>query len=96
VTDSEKNEYIYIYKYFLTLEKHKDSFQLIIVDNKIPDALFDELKGYVRKHFRTNIPCTEIDFIDDALAPSEISKFNLSSEGDVFGDIDFDEEFPPF
>lgn len=94
MTDSEKNENIY--KYLLTLEKHKDSFQLIIVDNDIPDALFDELKGYVRKHFSTNIPGTEIGFIDDALAPSEISKFNLTSENDVFGDFDFDEEFPPF
>ncbi|MEC4049324.1 hypothetical protein OX284_007770 [Flavobacterium sp. SUN046] len=94
MTDSEKNENIY--KYLLTLEKYKDSFQLIIVDNDIPDALFDELKGYVRKHFSTNIPGTEIGFIDDVLAPSEASNLNLSSENDIFGDFDFDEEFPPF
>lgn len=94
MTDSEKNENIY--KYLLTLNKHKESFQLIIVDNDIPDALFDDLKGYVRKHFSTNVPGTEIGFIDDVLASSVTSKFNLSSEDDVFGDFDFDEEFPPF
>lgn len=95
MTDSEKNENIY--KYLLKLNKHKDSFQLIIVDNDIPDALFDDLKGYIRKHFSTtNIPGTEIGFIDDAKAPFTN---HLESQFDLFGneeerwkDVDFDDE----
>lgn len=94
MTDSEKNENIY--KYLLTLEKHKDSFQLIIVDNDIPDALFDDLKGYVRKHFSTNITGTEIGFIDDARGMTENSQLDLFGSDDAFGDFDINEEFPPF
>lgn len=99
MTDSEKNENIY--KYLLTLDKQKDSFQLIIVDNDIPDALFDDLKGYIRKHFSTNIPGTEIGFIDDARASISENlgqQFDLfENEEDRWKDVDLDnDETPPF
>lgn len=94
MTDSEKYENIY--KYLLTLESFKDSFQLIIVDNDIPDSLYDKLKGYVRKHFSTNpLPGTEIGFIDDARTQF-LSKSNqqfdlFENDNDRFKDIDFDD-----
>lgn len=98
MTDSEKYENIY--KYLLTLDLFKDSFQLIIVDNDIPNSLYDNLKGYVRKHFSTNsLPGTEIGFIDDARTPllnKSEQQFDLF-ENDIerFRDIDFDSEEPP-
>lgn len=94
MTDSEKNENIY--RYLLTLNNLKDSFQLIIVDNDIPDALFDDLKGYVRKHFSTNIEGTEIGFIDDArtsLTNNSDQQFDLfENEDDRWKDVDLDDE----
>jgi hypothetical protein len=97
MTDSEKNENIY--KYLLTLDKYKDSFQLIIVDNDIPDALFDDLKGYIRKHFSTNIPGTEIGFIDDARASISENmgqQFDLfENEDDRWKDVNWDDEETP-
>lgn len=97
MTDSEKNENIY--KYLLTLDKQKDSFQLIIVDNDIPDALFDDLKGYIRKHFSTNIPGTEIGFIDDARASISENlgqQFDLfENEEDRWKDVDLDNDETP-
>ncbi|MFZ4672401.1 MAG: hypothetical protein ACOYLT_10345 [Flavobacterium sp.] len=98
MTDSEKNENIY--KYLLTLEKYKNSFQLIIVDNDIPNALFDDLKGYIRKHFSTtNIPDTEIGFIDDARASISNNfeqQFDLfDNDDDRLKDVDWDNEETP-
>jgi len=85
MTDYEKHENIY--RYLLTLSQYKDSFQLIIVDNDIPDALYENLKGFVRKHFSTNIPGTEIGFIDDALI-STITTQQDSAQFDLFGSDD--------
>lgn len=97
MTDSEKYENIY--KYLLTLDSFKDSFQLIIVDNDIPDSLYDNLKGFVRKHFSINpIPGTgtEIGFIDDARTPfsnNSEQQFDLfGSDDERFKDVDFDLE----
>ena len=99
MTDSEKNENIY--KYLLTLNSLKDSFQLIIVDNDIPDALFDDLKGYIRKHFSTtNIPGTEIGFIDDArpsISTTIEEQFDLfGSEEERWKDVNLDDEQEQF
>ncbi len=96
MTDYEKHENIY--RYLLTLTKYKDSFQLIIVDNDIPDTLYDNLKGFVRKHFSTNIPGTEIGFIDDALMSNipnqqDSNQFDLfGSDNERFEDLDWDKE----
>lgn len=97
MTDYEKHEKIY--KYLLTLSQYKDSYQLIIVDNDIPDSLYEELKGFVRKHFSTNIAGTEIGFIDDAYTPivtdeGQFDLFGMDDDKDVLGDVDFDEDVP--
>lgn len=98
MTDYEKHENIY--RYLLTLSKYKDSFQLIIVDNDIPDTLYESLKGFVRKHFSTNIPGTEIGFIDDAniniSTPVEDGQFDLfGSEEERWDGIDFNNDDEP-
>lgn len=92
MTDSEKNENIY--KYLLTLDKHRESFQLIVVDNDIPIALSGQLNTFVRKHFSTNTAGTEIGFIDDALETSTNNQINLPPNNNTFGDFDFEEKFP--
>lgn len=98
MTDFEKYENLY--RYVLSLNKFKDSFQLIIVDNDIPETLSEDIQGYVRKHFSTNIPGTEIGFIDDALIntnPSQFDLFGFSDDDEsVLGDVDFDEDIPLF
>ncbi|WP_338840572.1 hypothetical protein [Flavobacterium ginsenosidimutans] len=96
MTDFEKYENLY--KYVLSLNKFKDSFQLIIVDNDIPETLSEDMQGYIRKHFSTNIPGTEIGFIDDILTDtnskqSDLFNFN-DDDDDILKDVDFDEDIP--
>lgn len=98
MTDGSKYENIY--KYLLTLQKFKDSFQLIIVDNDIPEGLSKELEPYIRKHFSTsNIAGAEIGFIDDFRGTESLKQIDLfdSKTGDVMNDeinedVDFDDD----
>ncbi len=95
MNDSKKYENIY--KHLISLNKSSNSFQIIIVDNDIPESMSSDLKPYIRKHYtvNSNIAGTEIGFINDAIQNSEISKditfINRLNEG-IEGDISFDED----
>lgn len=100
MTDGSKYENIY--KYLLTLQKFKDSFQLIVVDNDIPEALSEELQPYIRKRFSTtNAAGAEIGFIDDFRLSEQMQQFNLFDKSaddvqddEIKEDVDFDDEDP--
>lgn len=93
MTDSEKYENIY--KYLLSLNKNKESFQLIIVDNDIPASLYTELNGLVRKHFSANpLPGADVGFIDDARVstrPKEEDRLP-TDDNELLKDVDWDKE----
>jgi DNA repair exonuclease SbcCD ATPase subunit len=65
MNDSDK--YKNIYMYLLKLQKKFNNFQVIVVDNDIPDELRSELKPFIRKYFSTNGDGVKIKkgFIDD-------------------------------
>lgn len=97
MNDSKKYENIY--KYLMALNKSSNSFQIIIVDNDIPESLNSDLKPYVRKHFivNSNMIDSEIGFINDAIPNSEpttdfrlLNRLNDEIEGDISFDIDDD------
>ena len=108
MNDSKKYENIY--KYLLKLNKRSsESFQMIIVDNDIPNGLADELQPYIKKHFITNSSNSEseIGFIDDAKGYSTLiieNEFstdinfidNIMQTGDKFEEEDEDEDEVPF
>ncbi|WP_417888122.1 DUF3732 domain-containing protein [Zunongwangia sp.] len=66
---NDANKYEKIYDYLNKLHQNKSvSFQMIIVDNDIPDKLSEELKPLIVKHF-TSDPVSsksQIGLIDDA------------------------------
>lgn len=96
MNDSKKYENIY--KYLLSLNKSSNSFQIIIVDNDIPESMNNVLKPYVRKYYtvNSNVEGTEIGFINDAIPNSESKKdmkfngFNDEIQGNLFFDKDED------
>jgi hypothetical protein len=95
MNDSKKYENIY--KYLISLNKSSNSFQIIIVDNDIPESMSNDLKPYVRKHYtvNSNIVDTEIGFINDAIPNSEFTKdvkFINGLNEEIEGDISFDED----
>lgn len=94
MNDSKKYENIY--KYLISLTKSSDSFQIIIVDNDLPETMRNDLQPYIRKHFTTNsnIKNTEIGFINDALPKSDLTKETnfLNEINDELGDVLFDDE----
>jgi predicted nucleic acid-binding Zn-ribbon protein len=95
MTDGTKYENIY--KFMLTLQSFAESFQLIVVDNDIPEGLTQELAPYIRKYFSTErIAGAEIGFIDDFNTNEQIEPLT-GMDDKIIGDIAFDEEeFPPF
>lgn len=91
MTDSEKNTNIY--KYLLSLNSFKNSFQLIIVDNDIPEELHDDLQPYIRKYFSPKDPGSEVGFINDIVLnrKDHESQFDLfENDEERFRDVDFD------
>jgi hypothetical protein len=92
MTDGRKYENIY--RYLLTLEKFKNSFQLIIVDNDIPEGLTVELQPYIRKHFAVNTAGAEIGFIDDIQLGEKMEQLPLfdNENDDIKEDVDFDDD----
>jgi hypothetical protein len=95
MNDSKKYENMY--RYLISLNKSSNSFQMIIVDNDIPENLTNDLKPYIRKHYTINskIAGAEIGFINDA-SPVENSKskikFNDNLSGEIDKEIFFDED----
>lgn len=95
MNDSQKYENIY--KYLISLNKSADSFQMIIVDNDIPESMVAELKPYIRKHYadNSNTADVEIGFINDAISSSQfkdVISFNEDLNDEISGDIFFDED----
>lgn len=88
MTDGRKYENIY--KYLLTLNKFKDSFQLIVVDNDIPDGMIDNLQPYIRKHF-SNTEGADVGFIDD-IRITEKSPLIEDKNDNIKEDVDFDDD----
>lgn len=95
MNDSKKYENMY--RYLISLNKSSNSFQMIIVDNDIPENLTSDLKPYIRKHYTINskIAGAEIGFINDA-SPVDNSKskikFNDNLSGEIDKEIFFDED----
>ncbi|OOV28675.1 hypothetical protein BXU11_01625 [Flavobacterium sp. LM5] len=95
MNDSKKYENIY--KYLISLNKSSNSFQIIVVDNDIPESMSSDLKPYVRKHYsvNSNIVGAEIGFINDA-SPIDNFKDKMKLydglreeiDGDIFFDLD--------
>lgn len=95
MNDSKKYENIY--KYLIALNKSSNSFQIIIVDNDIPETMNNDLKPYIRKHFvvNSNTVGSEIGFINDAIQSSSSTKeVNLINgiNDEIKDDISFDED----
>lgn len=91
---NDSRKYENIYKYLITMNKSPNSFQMIIVDNDIPESMSNDLKPYVRKHYtvNSNIVGTEIGFINDAIDNNHI--FNdFSLKTDPIHDIDIETSF---
>lgn len=93
----DSTKYENIYKYLISLNKFASSFQIIIVDNDIPESMEAELKQYVRKHYSVNsgLADTEIGFINDAFPTDDLSnneesrnKLNEELGDDIFFDDD--------
>ncbi len=95
MNDSKKYENMY--RYLISLNNSSNSFQMIIVDNDIPENLTTDLKPYIRKHYTINskIAGAEIGFINDA-SPVDNSKskikFNDNLSGEIDKEIFFDED----
>lgn len=92
---NDSRKYENIYKYLISLNKSSSSFQLIIVDNDIPESMRNEIKPFVRKRFATssNLAGTEIGFINDALIiNSNEIKLNNKSNDELQHDLFFDDE----
>lgn len=66
---NDSTKYENIYKYLINLNnKYTENFQMIIIDNDIPESLREKINPFIIKHFSTN-PIdenTEIGFINDA------------------------------
>lgn len=95
MNDSKKYENMY--RYLISLNKSSNSFQMIIVDNDIPENLTSDLKPYIRKHYTVNskIAGAEIGFINDAYPvdnSKEETKLGDSLRDEIDGAIFFDED----
>lgn len=94
---NDSRKYENIYEYLISLNKSSNSFQMIIVDNDIPESLKSVLKPYIRKHYTVNskIEGSEIGFINDVNIENKfINNITLNNRNtdDIEGDIYFDEE----
>ncbi len=94
MNDSKKYENMY--RYLISLNKSSNSFQIIIVDNDIPENLTNELKPYIRKHYTVNskIAGAEIGFINDASTfdnSKDKMKFYDNLSGEIDNEIFFDD-----
>jgi hypothetical protein len=95
MNDSKKYENMY--RYLISLNKSSNSFQMIIVDNDIPENLTSDLKPYIRKHYTVNskIAGAEIGFINDASTVDNSKnkmKFDDNLSGEIDKEIFFDED----
>ncbi|RXM50004.1 MULTISPECIES: AAA family ATPase [unclassified Chryseobacterium] len=92
---SDSKKYENIYKYLLSLNKSSNSFQLIVVDNDIPESISEELKPYVRKHFtdNTNAIDSEIGFINDVFqTEAQIGNLFMGIDDEIDIDLFYDDE----
>ncbi|MBD3906886.1 AAA family ATPase [Chryseobacterium sp. Ch-15] len=92
---SDSKKYENIYKYLLSLNKSSNSFQLIVVDNDIPESMSKELKPYIRKHFTDNKfgIDSEIGFINDAFqAGGKIGSLFMGIDDEIDIDLFYDDE----
>ena len=91
---SDAKKYENIYKYLLSLNTLSPNFQIIVVDNDIPESVNDELSQYIRKHFTNdaNAIGTEIGFINDAFQTKEVGKLFNGINDNISTDITFDNE----
>jgi len=94
---NDLKKYENIYKYLISLNKSSNSFQIIIVDNDIPESMVNDLKPYIRKHFvvNSNLVDSEIGFINDANQSSESTidiKLINDINDEIADNISFDED----
>lgn len=88
---NDSTKYENMYRYLISLNKSSNSFQMIIVDNDIPENLTRDLKPYIRKHYTINskIAGAEIGFINDA-SPVDNSKSKIKFNDNLSGEIDYE------
>jgi hypothetical protein len=68
INQDDASKYTEMYKQFILLSKLHDSFQLVVIDNDLPNSLESELKQYVIKYFSENgDDGSARGFIDDAI-----------------------------
>lgn len=66
ITQGDASKYTEMYKQFVLSSKLHDNYQLIVIDNDLPESLDLELQEYVIKHFEENARAgLQKGFIDD-------------------------------